>query len=85
MKNLSRSIDSSRSAKRLAMYSYQLINRHLVYCSQIKYYDNPFYIEEKIISDPLFDERIPKRYIIDFVDALGKEYRWEKDKKKLTN
>ncbi len=67
--NYQRAIELCRQAKRNALAVYQLINRHKIVESS-RHEGNPYLRERKL--DPVFDTRIPEKYIVDANDALNR-------------
>ena len=67
--NYQKAIQLCRRAKKNAVAVYQLINRHKILESS-KHEDNPYLLERKL--DPVFDTRIPEKYIVDANDAINR-------------
>ena len=64
-----------RKAKRNAIYVYQLIDRNKMLETEPAYKDNAAFLEK--LREPVFDKSVPKDYVVDLNDALGRVHSLE--------
>ena len=81
IKDYKKVIEICRKAKRNAIRVHQYINQNKGYSAEPSYRENLSFVEKK--HDPVFDTRIPERYVVDLNDALGRIHSEEIDYKVL--
>ena len=81
IKDYKKVIEICREAKKNAIRVHQYINENKGYKAEPSYRENYSFIEKK--HDPVFDTRIPERYVVDLNDALGRIHSNEVDYKVL--
>lgn len=69
------SIAFSKQAKINAFNAFKIYNQKLIYCAQKKYYNNPYFTENNI--DPVFDPRLPSKYLAHANDVLNRDNQEE--------
>ena len=81
IKDYKKVIEICREAKKNAIRVHQYINENKGYGAEPSYRENYSFIEKR--HDPVFDTRIPERYVVDLNDALGRIHSNEVDYKVL--